>query len=159
MEKRDYYVNGNTVRRMAPQPSYEERRRNREEMERIRRQKNRRSAARRNRERAMYMGRARVAFLSVCVILAALASVSYVRLQASVAENQRAISHMESQIADLRADNDARYKTLINSVNLDHVKKVAMKKLGMKYPKKTQIVYYKVDKDSFMDQYKDIPSR
>lgn len=157
MERRDYYVSGNTVRRMAPQPLHEERRRNREELERIRRQKVRRNAARRNRERAMYMSKSRVIFLSVCVLLAAVVAGTYVQFQANVSDSRREIANMEEKIADLRADNDARYRTLINSVDLEQVKQTAMKKLGMSYPKQSQIVYYRVDKNSFMDQYKDIP--
>ena len=38
-------------------------------------------------------------------------------------------------------------------------KKVAMKKLGMKYPTEKQVVYYTVENSNFMDQYEDIPSK
>ena len=69
------------------------------------------------------------------------------------------VANLESQLADLRADNDARYKNLTTSTDLEHIKKVAMKKLGMKYPTEKQVVYYTVENSNFMDQYEDIPSK
>ncbi len=50
-------------------------------------------------------------------------------------------------------------KNLTTSTDLEHIKKVAMKKLGMKYPTEKQVVYYTVENSNFMDQYEDIPSK
>ena len=64
---------------------------------------------------------------------------------------------MQSQIEDLRADNDARYKEITTSVDLNYIKDVAMNQLGMSYATEDQVVYYSVEKNNFMDQYSDIP--
>ena len=69
------------------------------------------------------------------------------------------VGDRDIMLADLRADNDARYKNLTTSTDLEHIKKVAMKKLGMKYPTEKQVVYYTVENSNFMDQYEDIPSK
>ena len=154
---RNYFVDGNTVRELEAQPLPRERRKSREELERIRRRKSRRNAARRNREKAMFMGSGQVWFLTVCVVLSVFASASLIQIQSQISHRMREISAMESRVTDLKADNDERYKSISTSVDLDHVKEVAIHQLGMSYATEDQIVYYKVDKNNFMDQYQDIP--
>ena len=152
-----YYVNGSTVRELGvPEPVRRERQ-SREEIERARREKNARLAVRRNREKAQGMSRGYVAFLSVCVILSAVSSFILIGTQASVSSRMRSVAPMQSQIEDLRADNDARYKEITTSVDLNYIKDVAMNQLGMSYATEDQVVYYSVEKNNFMDQYSDIP--
>ena len=152
---KNYYINGNTVRELdSPVRGG---RKTREEIEETRRRKNRRNAIRRNRQRAMEMNRGFVVFLTVCVLVTALTAAAFVQLQAQMTNHMRNVANLESQVIDLRADNDVRYKKLTTSVDLNHIKKVAMKELGMSYPSKDQVVYYTVDNNNFMDQYEDIP--
>ena len=75
--------------------------------------------------------------------------------------SQRAASHigLQSEVNDLRADNDARYKSITTSVDLNEVKKKAIKELGMSYPKEKQVVYYSIENNNYMDQYSDIPKQ
>ena len=80
-------------------------------------------------------------------------------MQSQMTTRMKNVANLESQLADLRADNDARYKNLTTSTDLEHIKKVAIKKLGMKYPTEKQVVYYTVENSNFMDQYEDIPSK
>lgn len=149
-----YYVEGNAVREIVePQPA----RRSREELERIRKQKNRRNAARRNRERTLIMNRGYVLFLTICVSLSAAAAVSIIRTQSSVSTHVRNISALESKVADLKLDNDAKYKQLTTSINLNEIKEKAITELGMKYPTEDQVVFYTVESDNYMDQYRVIP--
>lgn len=150
-----YYVNGNTVRELETAPRRE--RKSKQEIERERRQKNRRNAARRNRERALSMNRGYVAFLSVCVIISAFAAVNLIQIQSQMTKRMRDIAALEGQITDLKADNDARYKELVTSVDLNEVKEIAINQLGMQYATEDQIVYYQVDNTNYMDQYRDIP--
>ena len=156
---RNYYVNGNTVRELEAPVRREERERSREKLERIKRRKRRRSAARRNRQRELQMSRGYVVFLTVCVLITAFSSVRLVKMQAQMTSRMRSVASLESQVIDLKADNDARYKSLTTSVDLNHIKEVATKKLGMSYPKEKQVVYYSVENTNFMDQYSDIPKQ
>jgi len=151
-----YYVNGSTVRKLDAQPVRRERI-DRRKIEEERRKKNRRNAARRNRERALYMSRGHVAFLSVCVAVIAFAAISLVQIQSQITQRMKHISSMESQLTDLKADNDARYKEIVTSVDLNYIKDVAINQLGMTYATEDQIVYYNVENNNFMDQYSDIP--
>ena len=67
------------------------------------------------------------------------------------------VAALESQINDMKADNDARYKQITTSVDLNAIKDAAINRLGMKYASQDQIVYYSIDKNNYMDQYSDIP--
>ena len=151
-----YFVNGSTVRQIEAQPVRRERI-DRTKIKEEQQKKRRRLAAKRNRERALHMGRGYVAFLSLCVAVVAFAAVSLVQIQSQVTQRMERIAALESQITDLKADNDARYKEIVTSVDLDYIKDVAMNQLGMKYPTEDQIYYYTVENNNFMDQYSDIP--
>ncbi len=158
-EQRSYgiytYEDGNTVRRLETAPDYHEEREKRKEERRISEQKRRRRrAARRNRERALKMNAGYVAFLSVCVMAVALTSVAYVDLQSDLIIRQRSIETLQSEISNLKLENDAAYKRITASVDLKQIKKQA-KKLGMKYPTNQQIKYYTIENADYMTQYSD----
>lgn len=154
---KNYYVNGNTVRELEAPVRRPER--SREELEEIRRRKRRRNAARRNRQRELEMNRGYLVFLTLCVLVIAASSVMFVKMQSQMTSRMRSVASLESQVLDLRADNDARYKNITTSVDLNHIKEVATKKLGMTYPKENQVVYYSVENSNYMDQYRDIPKQ
>lgn len=154
--KKTYYVNGSTVRQLEAQPVRKERI-DRTKIQEEQKKKRRRNAARRNRERALHMSRGYVAFLSLCVAVVAFTAVALVQTQSQVTQRMEHIASLESQITDLKADNDARYKEIVTSVDLDYIKDVAMNQLGMQYATEDQIIYYSVENDNFMDQYSDIP--
>lgn len=154
---KNYYIHGNTVRELeAPA---RQNRRTREEIEQAKKRKNRRNAARRNRQRAMEMSRGYVVFLSVCVVIIAISAVAFVKLQSQVTYRMNNIASLQSEVNDLRADNDARYKSITTSVDLNEIKKKAIKELGMSYPKEKQVVYYSIENNNYMDQYSDIPKQ
>lgn len=155
--KKKYYVNGNTVRELEAPVRKDTR--SREELEEIKRRKRRRNAARRNRQRELEMNRGYVVFLTVCVLLTAVSAGTLVYMQSQLTSRMRNVASMESKVIDLRADNDARYKSLTTSVDLNHIKEVATKKLGMSYPKEKQVVYYSVENSNYMDQFSDIPKQ
>ena len=151
-----YYVNGSTVRQIEAQPVRRERI-DRTKIKEEQQKKRRRNAAKRNRARALHMSKGYVAFLTLCVGIIAFAAVSLVQIQSQVTQRMEHIAALESQITDLKADNDARYKEIVTSVDLDYIKDVAMNQLGMKYATQDQIIYYSVENNNFMDQYSDIP--
>jgi hypothetical protein len=71
----------------------------------------------------------------------------------------KTIAALESQVTDLKADNDANYKRITTSVDLNEVKDIAMNQLGMTYATEEQIIYYSVENSNYMDQYSDIPQK
>ena len=154
----NYYVNGSTVRQMEAMPTRQPQQRpDRRQLEEQKRRKHRRNAARRNRERALYMSKGYVAFLTVCVAIVAFSAVALIQIQSQVTQRMEHIATLESQITDLKADNDARYKEIVTSVDLEYIKDVAINELGMQYATEDQVIYYSVENNNFMDQYSDIP--
>ncbi len=154
--KTNYYIDGNTVRRLEGEP--EERRRRQQEKEEEQKKRRHRHAAKRNRERAQRMNFGHVLFCSMALLLIGGVCVTYIQLQSGITSRTKSISALESEIADLRADNDAALKRIDLSTDLDAVKERAMG-LGMKFPSPEQIVYYSVEEHDFMDQHSDIPEK
>lgn len=154
MENRNYYVHGNTVRKLEPaRREYI----SPEEREKIKRKKVRRKAVQRNRQRAMSMNMGYVGFLSACVAVCAVISFFYVQNQADYTHNMRKIAALQSQINTLREDNDACEKRIETATDVNNIKTIAVNELGMSYPTAEQVVYYTVENNNYMDQYKDIP--
>ncbi|MBQ2283008.1 MAG: cell division protein FtsL [Agathobacter sp.] len=154
---RNYYVNGSTVRQLEAAPQQQPRRKSEEELQRERRQRSRHNAALRNRQKAMYMSKGYVVFLSVCVAIVAISAVALIQIQSQVTHRMKNVAALESEINNLRADNDAKYKSITTSVDLNQIKDIAINELGMSYASEDQVVYYSVEKNNFLDQYQDIP--
>ena len=148
-------MDGNTVRRLEGEP--EERRRKQLEKERKERQKKNRRVARRNQEKALRMSMGYVSFCTMAVLISCVVCVTYIQLQSDITSRMKHISTLESQITDLKADNDAAIKRIDLSTDLEDVKYKAIHELGMKYAGPGQIVYYTVEDSDYMNQYSDIP--
>ena len=161
MNKTTYYINGNAVRELDEAAPVRRPQKSTRELEEIRRKKNRRTSARRNQERALSMNRAFVAFLTACVAASALVSVSLIQIRSNVTQQMKEVAALESQINDMKADNDARYKQITTSVDLNAIKDA--KEIGLNgviiYSLKDggKNYFNSIDKNNYMDQYSDIP--
>ena len=98
-------------------------------------------------------------FLTMAVLVIGVISVLYIRIQADLTERMHNISRLESQLSDVMIENEATRKRIETSVDLNHVKDVAVNQLGMVYASPDQIMYYEVSDDDYMNQYSDIPSK
>lgn len=154
--KTNYYVDGNTVRRLEGEP--EERARHQQEKEQEELKRRHRHAAKRNRERASGINFGYVLFCSAAVILLCGVCGAYIRLQSDITSRTKNISKLESQIMDLKADNDAAMKRIDLSTDLDAVKEQAMG-FGMQYAQPGQVIYYSIQNNDYMDQYSQIPEK
>lgn len=152
--KKNYYVDGNTVRRLEGEP--EERRRRQLQREQEQRRRQHRHAAKRNQEREMRMNLGYVLFCTMAVMLTCGVCVTYIQLQSDITSRMKNIARLESQVADLKADNNAAMKRIDLSTDLDAVKQSALG-LGMNYARPDQIIYYSVEDNDYMNQYSDIP--
>ncbi|SES00194.1 hypothetical protein [Lachnobacterium bovis] len=152
-----YAVEGSAVRRVSPayDPN-EERRRKREENRRKRIRKN---AVRRNREKAMFMSASYVMFLAVCVLCGTIFTTFYVQEQVKMNSNKREVTKLQRTYNDLKVDNDEKLKRIESSVDLNHIKDVAINQLGMKNARPDQIITYSVESSNYMNQYSEIPEK
>ena len=153
------YIDGNTVRKLEAAPDYRRERVTREEKERKARRRQNKYAAKRNQQKALPMDKGYVMSLTMAVLVIGIISVLYIRIQADLTERMHNISRLESQVSDVLIENEATRKRIATSVDLNHVKDVAVNQLGMVYASPDQIMYYEVSDDDYMNQYSDIPSK
>lgn len=149
--RRDFtYIEGNTVR--VPERVWED------EIRITKPPKRQRSnAARKNREKAHRMSFGYVLFLAGAMIMAGIILTGYIGLQSDITESIRSISKLESQLNNLKLENDEEYSRITSSVDLEEVKRIAIQELGMKYAEEGQIITFSGEGSDYVRQVADIP--
>jgi cell division protein FtsL len=151
--KRYYYEDGNTLRTIeAPLPSLEERRREAKRKKEIQKRKTERLRSQRMRKNKLTL----ISVLAVFVVLGGI-FFTYVHLRTSIQDYNREIANVEGEISELKAKNMSKTNRINAQANLDAVKDAALNRLGMNYATPDKIVYYEIEDDDFMSQYKAIP--
>ena len=112
---------------------------------------------RKNRKKALHMSQGYVIFLAVAAICALLICVNYVNLQSKITKRSKNITAMQEELAGMREENTTRYNAVMDSVNLEEVRKTAQEKLGMVYAADAQIVEYQKPSSDYVKQYEKIP--
>lgn len=135
---RSAYVYGNTAREIEITREIEEPRRQP------------RPQVRKNRERARHMSAGYVLFLAAALCTAALVLVNYIQLQAQLTNLTKSVASKESQLNSMRIANDEEYNRIINSINLEEVKRIAIGELGMTYAEEGQIITYTNERNDYM---------
>lgn len=145
---RQAYVYGNVVTKPAYEPGgqYEE----------PKREKRTSSQVRKNRKKALHMSPGYVMFLTVAAVIALVVCINYVQLQAQITSRSKNITAMQEELAELREENNTRYNAVLDTVNLEEVRKKA-DKLGMIYATSDQIVEYESPSSDSVNQYESIP--
>lgn len=141
------YVDGNTVRKIQPirQPETS-----------VRHSASR--STRKNRERALQMNLSYVIFLTAAAVVTVMVCINYLKLQAQNTTYQKKVTAMSTQLSELKLENDNEYNRIVSSVDLQHVKNVAMNELGMTYASEDQIVTYDGKESDYVKQYQEIPT-
>ena len=94
---------------------------------------------------------AMVAMVSVCAV--------YLKLQSDISNRMKTVATLETQVTDLKTQNDGNLKRINTSIDLESIKNTAINELGMVYPSKDQIVYFNIETSDYMNQYEDIPEK
>ena len=141
-----YYVDGNTVR--VTRPEWEDEQSTRRQVSR---------KTKNNRRKAMSMSRGFVVFLSAMSILAMFMCVSFIQLKTEITRQTKQIASLQTELNELKSDNDALENSNEASVDLDEIYKIATEKLHMHYPTEKQIVSYSTDGSGYVRQYTDVP--
>lgn len=165
---RGMYIDGNTVRTLQEVP---ERPRTSVQKPRVRQQNNRKAASRRtesraravsretirNRQKAASMGRGFVVFLAVISAAVLFFCVNYLQLRAEITGRIKNVAVLETELSELREENNA-YESQVNSdIDLNRIKKIAIGRLGMNYPSDDQKKTYSMSNNSYVRQYQDVP--
>lgn len=137
----EIYVYGNTVRRLEPDRQWE-----------VKAPRQVQPAVRKNREKARHMSAGYVIFLVAALCASAMILVNYIQLQAELTNLTRSVAASESDLNDLRAANDEQYNKIMNSINLEEIKRIAIGELGMTYAQEGQIILYTNEGNDYMRQ-------
>ena len=143
----DYYIDGNTARKIDV----------RKEIHRAPAPIDNPDMQRRVRERHVHMNFGYVVFLVAALVLSSLILVNYINIRAQNTAIKESIAKKESQLNSMKMANDEEYSRIISSVDLDHVKDVAINELGMQYAEEGQVVTIETQGDDYVRQYAQMP--
>lgn len=141
------YVDGNTVRKLQEVPA-----------RKAERKSSVSTATRQRRERALQMNLSYVVFLAVAAVVTVMVCINYLQLQSRNTTYQKTVTSLNTQLSELKLENDSQYNRIISSVDLEHVKDVAMNELGMTYPTEDQVYTYDATENDYVKQYQDVPA-
>ena len=147
------YVNGNTVRKTAPDPRYA--REIRKEIEEAPRRES--TAVRRNRERALSLSLPHVIILLAATVLVVLVCVNYLKVTTEINRSLKHITALEKELSSLKSDNQILADRIEARVDLDEVYELATQKLGMVYRDDNERVTYTEREREYVRQYEDVP--
>ncbi len=145
--KAEIYVEGNTVRKL-----------DRTVPEETPRKKEVSGATRENRERALQMNLGYVLFLAAAAIITVFVCVNFLQLRANGTLLRKEVAALEAELDSAVLVNDSEYNRVMNNVDLEHVKDVAINELGMKKASADQIVTYEAENGDYVRQYAEIPT-
>ena len=145
-----YYVDGSTVRRIAPE---------REIVERpVRKRKSRtyRGAAAKA-EGSLGFDLSYMLVLSIMLIIMIISCVVMLSVQGSVESKEKNIESLQRELESVQADNDAYEDSLNNMYSMDDIYTIATGELGMVYSQNGQIIKYDKEEGDYVKQYSDVP--
>lgn len=140
------YVHGNVAHKEYAMP-----------VKREEKQKEVSHQVKRNRSKAMHMNRGYVMFLAVAAVITLFACVKYLQLQSELTNRSANITYLQQQLADAKEENTTRYNAIMNSMNLEEIRDIAMNEFGMVYASEDQIVKYQNPTNNAVIQYSNIP--
>lgn len=143
--RNNIYMQGNTARRLQAVP---------DRNEPVRKVSAR---TRRNRERAKHMNIGSVLSMAVAMVAAGFILTWYLTLQSDITNSIKHIAALESELNQLKRDNDENYSRITSDIDLEEVKRVAIQELGMTYAREGQIVTFNGEGSDYVRQTGDIP--
>ena len=121
------------------------------------RQKEVSQRVRANRSKAMHMSKGYVAFLAIAAIAVLLVCMQYLQLQSEISSRASNITALQQELADVKEANTTRYNVIMNSMNLEQIRDIAINEFGMVYAEEDQIIKYQRPDGSAVTQFAGIP--
>lgn len=140
------YVHGNVVRK-EPVAAPSSAKQSREVSQRVRK----------NRSKALHMNKGYVAFLAIAAVVALFACVQYLQLQSEITNRSEYITSLQEELVEAKEENTTRYNAIINSMNLEEIRDIAMNEFGMVYAREDQIIKYISPTDTSVTMLSRIP--
>ena len=156
-DKNNAYVYGNAAPKRTPEiPKRIPRRQSDIERRRLERQH---EEAEINRARATS-----ISGLFTLLVIAAMAVLlftctGYVGLMDKKTSNEKTIRSLQTELDNLKNENDQRQLAIDTSINYEYIYKVATEELGMVYADPDHVVNYDSGESNYVIQYSDVPSK
>lgn len=147
MRRQQRAIEGNTARKVQTleYPSRE-------------RQPERRERRHAEKSNVQYVNVLYMIFLAAASCMVLWSCVNYLQLQAETTSRVKHIPSLETELEDLRKENNDNYTRIMTSVDLDHIRDVAINELGMVYAEPNQVILYDGGTDDYVRQNGSIPS-
>ena len=145
-----YYVDGSTVRKLAPEPERVIR------PERRRKSKTYRKAAAKA-ENSLGFDMGYMIVLSLMLIIMIVSCFIMLSVQGNMETKEKNIESLQRELESVQAENNAYEDALNNMYSLDDIYKVATNELGMVYSQNGQIIQYEKEEGDYVKQYTDVP--
>ena len=100
----------------------------------------------------MNMGFLYVLFLAAAIVVTAYGMISYLKLQADITNLVKENSRLEQELNNLTLANDDEYSKMINAVDFDEIRRIAIEELDMVYADESQIVTYQRETSDYVRQ-------
>ena len=142
--QRDVYVQGNVAYQLDVKRQLEQPKRQLSQ------------AARKNRQRAKYMNLAYVLFLSVALVVTGVVLIMYIRLESGITSSVQQVSRLESQLNNLKVENDENLNRIESAIDLEEIRRIAITQLGMVYAQEGQIVEIPDEGSDYVRQFAEI---
>ena len=111
---------------------------------------------RKNRERARHMNFAYVLFLSAAMAVTGVILIGYIQMESSITKSVKQIAALESQLNNLKTQNDEALGRIESSIDLEEIRRIAITELGMTYAGEGQIVEIPDEGSDYVRQYAEI---
>ena len=146
MRRQQREIEGNTARKVQTleYPSRE-------------RQPERRERRHAEKSNVQYVNVLYMIFLAAASCMVLWSCVNYLQLQAETTSRVKHIASLETELEDLRKENNDNYTRIMTSVDLDHIRDVAINELGMVYAEPNQVILYDGGTDDYVRQNGSIP--
>ena len=112
--------------------------------------------ARNKEEKRNHVSFGNVLFLVAALVAVGYSLVSYLTLQSEIASMNENIAVYETRLNNLTLANDDEYSKMIETVNLDEIRTIAISELGMVYPNEDQIVSYVRENSDYVRQVNEL---
>ncbi|MCL2050166.1 MAG: cell division protein FtsL [Lachnospiraceae bacterium] len=110
-----------------------------------------------NRDKARYMDLGYVLFLVCALVVSAFTLYNYLGLQSEITNSVKQIASLERELNNLRLANEENHSRIINNVDLDYIRQIAIQELGMIYPIEGQILEFAGNNTDFVRQLNPLP--
>ncbi len=104
----------------------------------------------------MHVGFLYAFFLVAAITVTGYGLISYLRLQSEITTLANNVSVRETQLNNLTLANEDEYSKMINAVDFDEIRRVAIEELGMVYASEDQIISYTRENSDYVRQMNDL---